>query len=238
MPRNCCQHPTRHAMSTSKPKELRAVSSKLSMFLTSRYNIIDTRIHWLCPRCHTLESKEMNNQTMDMDTDRSDNDDGSMTEDTASDENDNDLEGENNGYINEEIEGAPEDSDDETDSESMDEEPGDVSFDLEYRQNEAMEKLSTVFRLFNIDPIHDKIAVSPIRAKVDEIYRHLHGLCDVLQGKAQGTHNASPHNLLISESNELLDGLKKLFDESDDIERVRLMTIAPKNWGRKKLERW
>ena len=143
-------------MSTSKPKGLRAVSSKLSMFLTSRYNIIDTRIHRLCPRCHTLESMEMNNQTMDVDIDQSDNNDDSITEDTDSDENDNDLEGENNGYINEEIEGTPEDSDDETDSESMDEEPGDVSFDLEYRQNEAMEKLSTVFRLFNIDPIHDK----------------------------------------------------------------------------------
>lgn len=126
------------------------------MFLTSRYNTIDNHIHWLCPRCHTLESQEMNNQTMDMNTDQSDNDHGSITEDTASDESDNDLEGENNGYINDEIEGAPEDSDDETDSESMDEEPGDVSFDLEYRQNEAMEKLSTVFRLFNIDPIHDK----------------------------------------------------------------------------------
>ena len=145
-------------MSTSKPKGLRAVSSKLSMFLTSRYDITETRIHWLCPRCHTLESKEMNNRTMEMDTDRNDDDDESMTEDIDSDENDsdNDFEGENNNYIDKEIEGTPEDSDEVTDSELMDEEPGDVLFDLEYRQNEAMEKLSTVFRLFNLDPIHDK----------------------------------------------------------------------------------
>ena len=60
----------------------------------------------------------------------------------------------------------------------------------------------------------------------------------MLQGKAQATHNANSHDLLISESNELLDGLKKLFDESDGIERVRLMTIAPKNWDRKKIETW
>lgn len=53
-------------------------------------------------------------------------------------------------------EDAREDSDEEIESESMDEEPGDVSFVLEYRQNEAMEELSSVFRFFNIDPIHDK----------------------------------------------------------------------------------
>jgi hypothetical protein len=80
--------------------------------------------------------------------------------------------------------------------------------------------------------------ICPIRAKIDEVYRHLHELCDVLQGKTQETQNANPHSLLISESNELLNGLKKLFDESDDIERVRLMAIAPKNWGRKKIEKW
>jgi hypothetical protein len=66
------------------------------------------------------------------------------------------------------------------------------------------------------------------------VYRYLHGLCDLLGGKAQDQHNANSHDLLISESNELLDGLKKLFDESGDNERVRLMTIAPEQWGRKK----
>ena len=39
---------------------------------------------------------------------------------------------------------------------------------------------------------------------------------------------------MICESNELLDGLKKLYAESDADEQVRLMTIAPKEWGRQK----
>ena len=60
----------------------------------------------------------------------------------------------------------------------------------------------------------------------------------MLEGKVQDRHNANPHNLLISESNELLHGLKILFNESDDAEQVRLMTIAPKQWGRKKVEKW
>ena len=45
--------------------------------------------------------------------------------------------------------------DKENDPESMDEELDDT-YDLEYHQNEAMEKLSTIFKLLNIDPIHDK----------------------------------------------------------------------------------
>ena len=82
-----------------------------------------------------------------------------------------------------------------------------------------------------------RTAVRPIRAKVDQAYRHLHELCDLSQGKAEDQQNANPHNLLISKSNELLDGLKNLYDKSDDNERVRLMTIAPKQWGRKKIEK-
>jgi hypothetical protein len=143
-------------MFTTEPKGCRKVSLKLSMFLTSRYDITDTRIHWLCPRCCTLELKAMNDQKMKINIYRSPSGDESTTEDIASDEDDDDFEEEKNCYINEGIQGAPEDSEEETDSQSMDEESGNVSFDLEYRQNEAMKKLSTVFGIFNIDPIHDK----------------------------------------------------------------------------------
>ena len=83
-----------------------------------------------------------------------------------------------------------------------------------------------------------RAAVCSIRAKVDKVYRYLHGLCDVLEKKAQDPHKANPHGLLISESNELLNGLKTLFAESDENERVRLVTIAPKQWGRQKIKKW
>lgn len=66
------------------------------------------------------------------------------------------------------------------------------------------------------------------------VSRYLHRLCDVLEEKAQDSRNINPHDLLISESNELLDGLKNLFAESNDNEWVRLMTIAPKQWDRQK----
>ena len=81
-------------------------------------------------------------------------------------------------------------------------------------------------------------AVLPIRAKVDEVYRKLNRLCDILDGKSQVSHDPNPHGLMICESNELLDGLKKLYADSDANEQVRLMTIAPKEWGRQKIEKW
>ncbi|CAF4281535.1 unnamed protein product [Rotaria sp. Silwood2] len=220
------------------------------MFLINRYDITDTRVHWLCPRCHTLESNEMKiHQPMQINNNQRLTDDEYTVEDISSGEDDHEedadeevlydnLEDENNVYMNDNMEAETKDNDEETDAESMDEESDDVSYDLEYHQNEAIEKLSTIFRLLNINPIHDKVAVRPIRAKIDEVYRYLHGLCDVLEGKPQDQRNENPHNLLISESNELLDGLKRLFDESDDKEQVRLMTIAPQQWGRKQVEKW
>ena len=81
-------------------------------------------------------------------------------------------------------------------------------------------------------------AVQPIRAKVDETYRILHQLCDVLEGKSDTLYDPNPHGLLVSESNQLLDGLKTLFNKSDDNGQVLLMTIAPQEWGRTKIEKW
>ena len=57
--RKCCEHPEKHANSTRAPKGTIAVSLQLSKFLVSRYNLMETRTRWLCPRCHAFESKEM-----------------------------------------------------------------------------------------------------------------------------------------------------------------------------------
>ena len=43
-----------------------------------------------------------------------------------------------------------------SDEENDDEDSGYVSDDFEYHQIEAMMKLATIFRLLNIDPIHEK----------------------------------------------------------------------------------
>ena len=78
----------------------------------------------------------------------------------------------------------------------------------------------------------------PIRSQIDDVYRCLHGLYDVLAGKSIQANNPNPHQLLVQESNDLLTGLKKLFNESDNSDEVRLLTIAPKEWGREKFRKW
>ena len=70
------------------------------------------------------------------------------------------------------------------------------------------------------------------------MYRKLEQLCDVLEGVTQASFDPNPHELRISESNELLDGVKKLFVESDANEQIGLMTISSREWGRQKIERW
>ncbi|CAF4535239.1 unnamed protein product, partial [Didymodactylos carnosus] len=131
------------------------------------------------------------------------------------------------------------DNDDETiDPESMDEGTGDAFYELDHQKDKAMEELSKIFELMNIDPIHDRSAVLPIRAKVDEVYRKLNQLCDILDGKSQDSHDPNPHGLMICESNELLTDLENLFADSNADEQVRLMTITPKQWSRQKIEKW
>ena len=59
-----------------------------------------------------------------------------------------------------------------------------------------------------------------------------------MDGKSQLSNDPNPHELTVYESNELLSGLKKLYADSGADEKVRLMTIAPKDWGRQKVEKW
>jgi hypothetical protein len=45
-------------------------------------------------------------------------------------------------------------------------------------------------------------------------------------------------NLSLNDSNEFLYGLKNLYKESSNIEQIRLLTIAPADWGRVKIQEW
>ena len=129
-----------------------------------------------------------------------------------------------------------------------------ILLELTDRQEQAMEQLFAVFGLLKMDPIHDKyvsdpvsldkmllftrLRTNPIRSRVDEVYRYLRELCDVLEGKLVQVNDPNPYDLLVQESNDLLTGLKKLFNESNNTEQVRLLTIAPKEWGREKIRKW
>ena len=174
--RKYCEHPTKYANATRVPKGVVSVPPHLSMFLISRYDAADDRICWLYPRCHSFEWKEMmTRQSMELSDNESSLEDEAMAEDFSvhDDTNDdginvefNDLneEEEQNPLMDSGIIAEPKDDDDNlscmndetADHESMDEEIGHVSYELEYQKGKVMEQLSTVFKLLNIDSIHDK----------------------------------------------------------------------------------
>ena len=49
------------------------------------------------------------------------------------------------------------DNDESTDPESMEEDRGHALYELEHQKDKAMEELSKIFELLDIDPIHDRL---------------------------------------------------------------------------------
>ena len=76
--------------------------------------------------------------------------------------------------------------------------------------------------------------VAAIRRRIDQVYTDLHQLCNILEGKVSNSTQTSPHGLHIEELNKLISGLKRLFNENNTAEQVRLITIAPNRLDRKK----
>lgn len=174
--RKICEHPIKHAKSTRVPKGVVAVSSQLSKFLISEYDVTYTRICWLCPRCHAFESKKMmTHQSMELNNDKSSTDDEVMEEgspvnddkidDDAANVEFNDLneKEEENLHMDSGIIAESNDNDESpctdepTDPESMEEDTGHALYELEHQKDKAMEELSKIFELLDIDPIHDRL---------------------------------------------------------------------------------
>ena len=81
--------------------------------------------------------------------------------------------------------------------------------------------------------LHFSRRFKKIQEQVDYVYRHLKHLRDILEeNDSDEVRDMNPGSIRIDESNELLDGMKELFQQSTYEEQVRLMTIAPDSWGR------
>lgn len=174
--RKICEHPINHAKSTRVPKGVVAVSLQLSKFLVSEYDVTYTRVRWLCPRCHVFESKQMmTHQSMELSNDTSSTDDEIMKEGSPVNDDKIDDDAVNVEFhdLNEEEKKNPlmdsgiiaeSDDNDEspctdrsTDPESMEEDTDHALYESEHQKDKAMEELSKIFELLDIDPIHDRL---------------------------------------------------------------------------------
>jgi hypothetical protein len=72
-----------------------------------------------------------------------------------------------------------------------------------------------------------------VRTTIERIRSHAQNLTGV---RSKDASKLDSSKMTIEENEELLDGLKLLFDESDYDEQSRLLTIAPSSWGRSRIE--
>ncbi len=167
MPRQkCCQHPTGHKKSAVVAKGNMPVSLELAKFLRNQYNLAGNYIRWLCPNCHSSETKTMRNHrsTKDHDDQTSSNNESVSENSSNDDQEDEPEESEEDDEVDEDEDQYKMDDDnderlmaaDDDDPESMDDEAVNDLHDLVFQQNQAAEKLSSIFQLLNISPIHDK----------------------------------------------------------------------------------
>jgi hypothetical protein len=60
-------------------------------------------------------------------------------------------------------------------------------------------------------------------------------LCDRMINRSEDSTRCCRFKLSVSDSDTLIEGLQSLFEHSSDDEQIRLLTIAPTAWGRKKI---
>ena len=108
---------------------------------------------------------------------------------------------------------------------------------LHVEKNETSELL---FRVF----VRTKVSCysrrqKKIRQQVDNVYRYLQYLCDLLEDNGSNEiRDPELYSISINESNQILQSVKELFKQSTWEEQIRLMAIAPHNWGRTELSQW
>lgn len=160
--RKHCQHPNNHAKSAHAARGDRKVSRELSHFLREQFGSINDPIRWLCSRCQSSETKAMQSRSTSEAPVRRNLSNCKLSSDHASNDeegDDNTRESEENDEDSEDQSSIDEDvsmTNSEDDVESMDEDPVDDADSLSYQQDEAMKKLSSVFKLLNLGPIHDR----------------------------------------------------------------------------------
>lgn len=106
------------------------------------------------------------------------------------------------------------------------------------RRAETISLLNGVFDLFSQQRVDDIRNQNILRDQTNKVIVMIHGLVKhLLRGddpEAQQESLAFDYNL--NEAEEMIQGLKQLVQCSDYAEQIRLLTLAPRSWGRAKVE--
>ena len=77
-----------------------------------------------------------------------------------------------------------------------------------------------------------------VRSQIDEAIRTIRMLCDNFVLKNWKSEKNENLQLSINESDVLIEGLRQIFSNSSEDEQIRLLTVAPIDWGRNKIAKF
>ena len=87
--------------------------------------------------------------------------------------------------------------------------------------------------LISFSSCQTNVIKEKVRTTIERIRSYAENLTGV---RSKDASKLDSSKMTIEENEELLDGLKLLFDEGDSDEQIRLLTIAPSSRGRSRIE--
>ncbi|CAF1370777.1 unnamed protein product [Rotaria sordida] len=113
---------------------------------------------------------------------------------------------------------------------------------VSHEQDHIRKILNDVFSILKIETIIDTRNSDILCSQVNQACELLQIMRDnLLNDKKKNTELLEEDkslSLTLTEKNELINGLKKLYHVSNKQEQIRLLTIAPTGWGRQKLQKF
>jgi hypothetical protein len=106
------------------------------------------------------------------------------------------------------------------------------------RREQTISLLNGVFDLFSLKRINDTRNQNILRDQTNKVTVTIHRLVkQLLPGNdAEALQESLAFDYTLNEAEELIQGLKQLVGCSDYAEQIRLLTLAPRSWGRAKVE--
>ncbi|CAF3313213.1 unnamed protein product [Rotaria sp. Silwood2] len=106
-----------------------------------------------------------------------------------------------------------------------------------FNQKKAKSLLNDVFSVLGISPVSDirntNILQQKVTTAIELIWR---AADDILKTPKTTLKDFTTSTITVDDTKQLLDGLKLLFKSSDYDEQIRLLTLAPSNWGRLQIQ--
>ena len=223
-------HQTKIGRKPTHPTGQRRIDNNLAIFLTQHLSVSFEENDHLCSPCYLTAQRELsriksNNSPVPMDTEQFRPKRVAATAALSSISTNINIE----SCISE-----PSNSSEETSDEEM------TNFLPRLQREKSTALLNGVFRLVGQSPIVDIRNRNILRRKVDDALADIRKAAEQIlqeqEKEEEVTHIDNFLDITLSEAGELTTNFKYLVGSSEYSEQIRLLTLAPKDWGRLKIE--